>query len=49
MNTTQKLGRFYVYEMSMYCGFLPTWKTPSDPAPDLAPSLDFMDWIPLDR
>ena len=24
----QNLGRFYVYEMSRYCGFLPTWETP---------------------
>ena len=24
----QKLGRFYVYEMSRYCGFLPTWEVP---------------------
>jgi len=27
-STIQNLGRFYVYEMSRYCGFLPTWKTP---------------------
>lgn len=27
-NTIQNLGRFYVYEMSRYCGFLPTWETP---------------------
>ncbi|MCE2983732.1 MAG: GNAT family N-acetyltransferase [Parachlamydia sp.] len=26
----QNLGRFYVYEMSRYCGFLPTWETPSN-------------------
>ena len=26
--TIQNLGRFYVYEMSRYCGFLPTWETP---------------------
>jgi len=26
----QNLGRFYVYEMSRYCGILPTWKTPSN-------------------
>lgn len=29
-NTIQNLGRFYVYEMSRYCGFLPTWETPSN-------------------
>lgn len=29
-NTIQNLGRFYVYEMSKYCGFLPTWETPSN-------------------
>jgi predicted acetyltransferase len=28
--TIQNLGRFYVYEMSRYCGFLPTWETPSN-------------------
>ena len=27
--TIQNLGRFYVYEMSRYCGFLPGWETPS--------------------
>ncbi len=27
-DTIQNLGRFYVYEMSRYCGFLPTWGTP---------------------
>ncbi|CDZ80235.1 putative acetyltransferase [Candidatus Rubidus massiliensis] len=26
----QNLARFYVYEMSRFCGFLPGWKTPSD-------------------
>jgi predicted acetyltransferase len=26
--TIQNLGRYYVYEMSRYCGFLPTWETP---------------------
>lgn len=26
----QNLGRFYVYEMSRYCGFLPTWEIPSN-------------------
>lgn len=26
----QNLGRFYVYEMSRYCGFLPTWEVPSN-------------------
>jgi predicted acetyltransferase len=26
----QNLGRFYVYEMSRYCVFLPTWETPSN-------------------
>lgn len=29
-NTIQNLGRFYVYEMSRYCGFLPTWEVPSN-------------------
>lgn len=29
-DTIQNLGRFYVYEMSRYCGFLPTWETPSN-------------------
>lgn len=29
-NTIQNLGRFYVYEMSRYCGFLPSWKVPSN-------------------
>ena len=29
-NTIQNLGRFYVYEMSRYCGFLPGWETPSN-------------------
>jgi len=28
--TIQNLGRFYIYEMSRYCGFLPTWETPSN-------------------
>ena len=23
-DTIQNLGRFYIYEMSRYCGFLPT-------------------------
>ncbi len=27
-STIQNLGRFYVYEMSRYCGFLPGWETP---------------------
>lgn len=26
----QNLGRFYVYEMSRYCGFLPTWEVPAN-------------------
>ncbi len=26
----QNLGRFYVYDMSRYCGFLPGWETPSN-------------------
>lgn len=26
----QNLGRFYVYEMSRYCGFLPSWEVPSN-------------------
>ncbi|MBS3904963.1 MAG: GNAT family N-acetyltransferase [Simkania sp.] len=25
----QNLGRFYVYDMSKYCGFLPGWTTPA--------------------
>ena len=29
-DTIQNLGRFYVYEMSRYCGFLPTWEVPSN-------------------
>lgn len=29
-NTIQNLGRFYVYEMSRYCGFLPGWETPDN-------------------
>lgn len=29
-NTVQNLGRFYVYEMSRYCGFLPNWEVPSN-------------------
>ncbi len=29
-NTIQNLGRFYVYEMSRYCGFLPNWEVPSN-------------------
>lgn len=29
-DTIQNLGRFYVYEMSRYCGFLPTWEVPPD-------------------
>jgi len=28
LETVQNLGRFYVYEMSKYCGFLPGWETP---------------------
>jgi predicted acetyltransferase len=28
--TIQNLGRFYVYEMSRYCGFEPGWETPSN-------------------
>ena len=28
--TIQNLGRFYVYEMSRYCGFLPSWEVPSN-------------------
>lgn len=30
IHTIQNLGRFYVYEMSRYCGFLPNWETPSN-------------------
>lgn len=30
MNTIQNLGRFYVYEISRYCGFLSGWKTPEN-------------------
>lgn len=29
-DTIQNLGRFYVYEMSRYCGFLPDWETPAN-------------------
>lgn len=29
-DTIQNLGRFYVYEMSRFCGFLPNWETPSN-------------------
>lgn len=29
-DTIQNLGRFYVNEMSRYCGFLPTWEVPSN-------------------
>lgn len=29
-DTVQNLGRFYVYDMSRYCGFLPGWETPSN-------------------
>ena len=29
-DTIQNLGRFYVYEMSRYCGFLPTWEVPTN-------------------
>lgn len=29
-NTIQNLGRFYVYEMTRYCGFLPSWEVPSN-------------------
>ncbi len=29
-DTIQNLGRFYIYEMSKFCGFLPTWETPSN-------------------
>jgi predicted acetyltransferase len=29
-NTIQNLGRFYVYEMSRYCGFLPSWEVPQN-------------------
>jgi Predicted acetyltransferase len=28
--TIQNLGRFYIYEMSRYCGFLPRWETPKN-------------------
>jgi predicted acetyltransferase len=28
--TIQNLGRFYVYEMARFCGFLPGWETPSN-------------------
>lgn len=31
-DTIQNLGRFYVYEMSRYCGFLPTWEIPANMA-----------------
>ncbi|MEL7430991.1 MAG: GNAT family N-acetyltransferase [Chlamydiota bacterium] len=29
-NIIENLGRFYVYDMSRYCGFLPTWEVPSN-------------------
>ena len=29
-DTIQNLGRFYVYEMSRYCGFLPDWEIPAN-------------------
>lgn len=29
-NILQNLGRFYVYEMSRYCGFSPNWEVPSN-------------------
>lgn len=29
-DTIQNLGRFYIYEMYRYCGFLPGWETPSN-------------------
>jgi predicted acetyltransferase len=29
-STVQNLGRFYVYEMSRYCGFLKGWETPAN-------------------
>jgi len=29
-NTIQNLGRFYVYDMSRHCGYLPGWETPPD-------------------
>lgn len=29
-NTIQNLGRFYIYDMSKHCGFLPTWEVPSN-------------------
>lgn len=29
-DTIQNLGRFYIYDMSRYCGFLPTWETPAN-------------------
>ncbi len=30
LSVVQNLGRFYVYEMSRYCGFLKGWETPSN-------------------
>lgn len=30
MNTIQNLGRFYVYDMSRFCGFLSGWETPEN-------------------
>jgi len=30
MDTIQNLGRFYVYDMSRYCGFLSGWQTPEN-------------------
>lgn len=29
-DTIQNLGRFYVYEMSRYCGFLSGWEIPEN-------------------
>ncbi|ARG98372.1 GNAT family N-acetyltransferase [Legionella micdadei] len=29
-STIQNLARFYVYDMSRYCGFLPDWECPED-------------------
>ncbi len=28
--TVRNLGRFYTYDMSRYCGFLPGWETPEN-------------------
>lgn len=41
MNTIQNLGRYYVYDMSRYCGFLEGWKTPENGLFDCFESFDW--------